>query len=195
MDNRHQDHTVSELYLNCHNFLYDPCLTSYPLLGSVSVHRFRWRLSGGSDPVCCSTLPWPWGAGTGGLECLCWGLSGRLACGCGASGFTVGRFLAELEPAGELFMLKWGQGEENVRDLSSVIQLCNIGTCQCVFTVLCGLTFRASSGTVSSPLTTVNRLVCEADTLRINWPQQHNDYICKYTLYTQMHETIYYCEL
>lgn len=90
----------------------------------MSVHRFSWQLFGGSDPVCCSTLPWPWGAGTGGLERLCWGLSGRLACGCGGSGFTVGRLLAKLESAGELFMLKRGQGKEKVRDLSGIIQLC-----------------------------------------------------------------------
>ena len=31
------------------------------------------------------------------------------------------------------------------------------------------LTFRASSGTVSSPLTTVNRLVCETERLRKDW--------------------------
>lgn len=37
--------------------------------------------------------------------CLCWSLSGRLACGCRRSGFTVGRLLAELEAAGKLFML------------------------------------------------------------------------------------------
>lgn len=32
-------------------------------------------------------------------------------------------------------------------------------------------TFRASSGTVSSPFTTVNRFVCETDRLRKFWPQ------------------------
>ena len=36
------------------------------------------------------------------------------------------------------------------------------------------LTFRASSGTVSSPLTTVNRLVCKTEKLRKCCPQSHS---------------------
>lgn len=41
------------------------------------------------------------------------------------------------------------------------------------YVCVCVLTFRASSGTVSSPLTTVNRLVCETVVLRKYWPQLH----------------------
>lgn len=47
------------------------------------------------------------------------------------------------------------------------------------------LTFRASSGTVSSPLTTVNRLVCETDRLRKDWLQLW--YLIWYNYDVQIH--------
>lgn len=78
-------------------------LTSYPVLCFVTVHRFSWWLF---DPIRCSALRWSGGATTGGLQCFCWGLCRRLACGCGGSGFTIGWLFAKLEAAGELFMLE-----------------------------------------------------------------------------------------
>lgn len=106
---------TASYFLYCYSFLNDLYLTSYPLLWFVSVPRFScWLFSGGAH-VGCSTLPWPRGAATERLHRLCWGLSGRLACGCGGSGFTIGRLLAQLEATGKLFMLKVNEGMKEWR--------------------------------------------------------------------------------
>lgn len=96
------------------HFSFVLSLTSYPLLCFMRVHRFIWWLSGGSDPICCSALPWPWGAATLRFLCFCWGFWGRLASGCGLSGFTIEWLLAELEATGELLML---EGDEEMKKL------------------------------------------------------------------------------
>lgn len=115
-------------------------LTSNPLLCFVSLSRFTLWLFGGSDPICRSTLHcFP----TGGLKCLCWGLGEKLACGCGSSGFTSGRLLAELEAAGELFMLM-GRDETIAQrfELSStIVYYGQLWVVDGAYSVTCGVCF------------------------------------------------------
>lgn len=84
----------------------------------MRVPGFSLHLFGGCDPICFSTLRWPQGAAAGGPQHLRRGLGRRLAAG--GVGFTAGWFMAELESAGELFMLMGDGG----RDLSGVTPLC-----------------------------------------------------------------------
>lgn len=103
---------MSQLQIShCHGFPYDVPLTSDPLLCSVRVPGFSLHLLGGCDPVCFPTLRRSQGAAAGGPQRLRRGLRRRLAGG--GVGFAAGWFMAELESAGELFVLmgRWGGGD------------------------------------------------------------------------------------